>query len=175
MNQFSKVLLAGVLILASFIGASAQNDYRSKGYKGGVSITDHFGVFVGAETSHGYMFNRNVYLGAGIGGYIFPNGTENPYFGEAFLDFHSYLRDKKGTPVVGLKTGYMHGFDYENKGGMKLQNGLFVEPNVGWSWGLRSGHGLTISLGGKVIAPLGDKRTDQKTLFMPKLSFGFEF
>ena len=69
----------------------------------------------------------------------------------------------------------MHGFDYENKGGMKLQNGLFVEPNVGWSWGLRSGHGLTISLGGKVIAPLGDKRTDQKALFMPKISFGFEF
>ena len=51
MNQFSKVLLAGVLIIASFIGASAQNDYRSKGYKGSVSITDHFGVFVGAETT----------------------------------------------------------------------------------------------------------------------------
>ena len=175
MNHFSKVLLAGVLIVVSFIGASAQNDYRSQGYKGSVSITDHFGVFVGAETSHGYMFNRNVYLGAGIGGYIFPNGTENPSFGEAFLDFHSYLRNKKGTPVVGLKTGYMHGFDYENKGGMKLQNGLFVEPNVGWSWGLRSGHGLTVGLGGKVIAPLGDKRTDQKALFMPKLSIGFEF
>lgn len=175
MNQFSKVLLAGVLIVVSFIGASAQNDYRSRGYKGSVSITDQFGVWLGAETSHGYMFNRNVYLGAGIGGYIFPNGTENPYFGEAFLDFHSYLRNKKDTPVVGLKTGYMHGFDYENKGGMKLQNGLFVEPNVGWSWGLRSGHGITVGLGGKVISPLGDKRTDQKALFMPKFSIGFEF
>ncbi|MCR5465036.1 MAG: hypothetical protein K6F06_10955 [Bacteroidales bacterium] len=143
MDRFRKFLLAGVLIVVSFIGASAQNDYRSRGYKGSVSITDHFGVWLGAETSHGYMFNHNVYLGAGIGGYIFPNGTENPYFGEAFLDFHSYLRNKNGTPVVGLKTGYMHG--------------------------------LTVGLGGKVIAPLGDKRTDQKALFMPKISFGFEF
>ncbi len=175
MNQFSKVLLAGVLIVVSFIGASAQNDYRSRGYKGSVSITDHLGVWVGAETSHGYMFNRNVYLGAGIGGYIFPNGDDNPYFGEAFLDFHSYLRNKKGTPVVGLKTGFMHGFDFEKKYGMTLENGLFIEPNVGWSWGLRSGHGLTVGLGGKVIAPLGDKRTDQKALFMPKISVGFEF
>ena len=164
MNRISKVLLAGVLILTSCIGASAQNDYRSKGYKGSVSITDHYGVWLGAETSHGYMFNRNIYLGAGIGGYIFPNGTENPYFGEAFLDFHSYL-----------KTGFMHGFDFEKKDGMTLENGLFLEPNVGWSWGLRSGQGFTIGLGGKVIAPLGDKRTDKKALLMPKISFGFEF
>ena len=175
MNRISKVLLAGVLIVTSCIGASAQNDYRSKGYKGSVSITDHYGVWLGAETSHGYMFNRNIYLGAGIGGYIFPNGTENPYFGEAFLDFHSYLRNKKGTPVVGLKTGFMHGFDFEKKDGMTLENGLFVEPNVGWSWGLRSGPGVTIGRGGTGIAPLGDKRTDKKALLMPKISFGFEF
>ena len=70
MNRISKVLLAGVLIVTSCIGASAQNDYRSKGYKGSVSITDHYGVWLGSETSHGYMFNRNIYLGAGIGGYI---------------------------------------------------------------------------------------------------------
>ena len=121
------------------------------------------------------MFNRNIYLGAGIGGYIFPDGNENPYFGEAFLDFHSYLRDRKGTPVLGLKTGFMHGFNYESASGMKLKDGLFVEPNVGWSWGLRCGKGLTLGLGGKFIAPLGETRTDQKVLFMPKLSFGFEF
>ncbi|MBO6221666.1 MAG: hypothetical protein J6N46_07000, partial [Bacteroidales bacterium] len=64
---------------------------------------------------------------------------------------------------------------YESASGMKLKDGLFVEPNVGWSWGLRSGKGLTLGLGGKFIAPLGKTRTDQKMLFMPKLSFGFEF
>jgi hypothetical protein len=69
----------------------------------------------------------------------------------------------------------MHVFDFEKKDGMTLENGLFLEPNVGWSWGLRSGQGFTIGLGGKVIAPLGDKRTDKKALLMPKISFGFEF
>lgn len=175
MNRFCKLVLVGALAVVSCFVSSAQNDYRSKGYKGSVSITDQFGVWLGAETSHGYMFNRNIYLGAGIGGYIFPDGNENPYFGEAFLDFHSYLRDRKGTPVLGLKTGFMHGFNYESASGMKLKDGLFVEPNVGWSWGLRSGKGLTLGLGGKFIAPLGETRTDQKVLFMPKLAFGFEF
>ena len=89
MNRFCKLVLVGALAVVSCFVSSAQNDYRSKGYKGSVSITDQFGVWLGAETSHGYMFNRNIYLGAGIGGYIFPDGNENPYFGEAFLDFHS--------------------------------------------------------------------------------------
>ena len=129
MNRFCKLVLVGALAVVSCLVSSAQNDYRSKGYKGSVSITDQFGVWLGAETSHGYMFNRNIYLGAGIGGYIFPDGTDNPYFGEAFLDFHSYLKDKKGTPVLGLKTGLMHGFNYENASGMKLKNGFFFEPN----------------------------------------------
>ena len=175
MNLFCRFLLAGALFVVCSSGVSAQNDYRSQGYKGSVSITDHYGDWVGAETSHGYMFNRNIYLGAGVGGYIFPNGTQNPFFAEGFLDFHSYLRNRKGTPVVGVKTGFMHGFDYEKKDGMNLENGLFVEPNIGWSWGLRSGQGFTIGLGGKAIAPLGDSRTDKKVILMPKVSFGFEF
>ena len=66
MNRFCKLVLVGALAVVSCFVSSAQNDYRSKGYKGSVSITDHYGVWLGAETSHGYMFNRNIYLGAGI-------------------------------------------------------------------------------------------------------------
>ena len=48
MNRFCKLVLVGALAVVSCFVSSAQNDYRSKGYKGSVSITDQFGVWLGA-------------------------------------------------------------------------------------------------------------------------------
>lgn len=51
---------------------------RTAGYHGNVMVTDHLGVFVGLETSHGYMFDK-----------------------------HNYLKDRSSL-VLGMKTGWSH-------------------------------------------------------------------
>ena len=61
-------VVTAVLAVVSFSALAQTHDYRSKGYKGSVSITDQLGVWVGAETSHGFMFDRHNYLGVGVGG-----------------------------------------------------------------------------------------------------------
>ena len=170
------LVVAAALVVVSFSAMAQTHDYRGKGYKGSVSITDQFGVFVGAETSHGYMFDRHNYLGVGVGGFVFPNSS-HPTFMNAFIDYHNYLSNKASTPILGLKAGGSHSF-YNNGNGLtdvKFKNAVVIEPSTGWSWGLKSGNGLTLGLGAALYIPVGESMTDRKVLPMPKLSFGFEF
>lgn len=174
-NRFLVVTAAFAVI--SFSALAQTHDYRGKGYKGSVSITDQYGVFVGVETSHGIMFDRHNYLGVGVGGFIFPN-SDHPTFMNTFLDYHNFLSNKASTPVLGLKAGGSHCFNYEGGNGLtevKFKNAVVIEPSAGWSWGLKSGNGLTLGLGAALYMPVGESRTDKKVLPMPKLSFGFEF
>lgn len=168
------IVLTAALSLMGLNLMAQSKDYRSTGYHGNVMITDHLGVFVGAETSHGYMFDRHNYLGAGVGGFVFPNES-HPTYMNAFIDYHHYLKDKPGTFVMGMKAGYSHAFNYEGNGGITFKNGVLVEPNVGWSWQLRSGKGLSLNLGASMIVPVGESRTNKKVILLPKLSFGFAF
>lgn len=164
-------------ITLSLIGISVMGqsrDYRSIGYKGNIMLTNHLGVFIGAETSHGYMFDRHNYLGIGVGGFIFPN-ENHPTYINTFIDYHNYLKEKSNTFLIGMKAGYSHAFNYERNSGITFKNGILVEPNIGWSWQLKSGYGLSINLGVSMIVPTGNSRTNKKVLPMPKLSFGFEF
>ncbi|MBR0532079.1 MAG: hypothetical protein IJJ96_05670 [Bacteroidales bacterium] len=166
------LLIAAALAVVSFSAMAQTRDYRGKGYKGSVSITDQLGVFVGAETSHGYMFDRHNYLGVGAGGFVFPNSS-HPTFLNIFVDYHNFLLDKASTPILGLKAGGSHSF--YNNGNIKFNNAVVIEPSTGWSWGLKSGNGLTLGLGAALYIPVSESMTDQKVLPMPKLSFGFEF
>ena len=167
-------VVTAVLAVVSFSALAQTHDYRSKGYKGSVSITDQLGVWVGAETSHGFMFDRHNYLGVGVGGFVFPN-SDHPTFMNAFIDYHNYLSNKTSTPVLGLKAGGSHCLNYEEATGVKFKNAIVIEPSAGWSWGLKSGHGLTLGLGAALYMPVGESWTDKKVLPMPKLTFGFEF
>lgn len=73
-----KIIVFLSLLLSSMISLSAQDtcqkevnsDFRSRGYKGSVLYTNHYLVWQGIETSHGYMFNRHHYLGAGVGAFF---------------------------------------------------------------------------------------------------------
>ncbi|MDE5890433.1 MAG: hypothetical protein K2H10_05385 [Bacteroidales bacterium] len=136
-------------------------------------IIDYLGVFVGLETSHGYMFDKHNYFGAGIGGFILPNKS-HPTYMNAFLDYHNYLKEKN-TLVLGMKAGWSHSFNYVQNSGIQYENGILLEPNIGWSWLLGSRRGLNLGLGAAIIIPAGDSRTDRKVLPMPKIFFGFEF
>ena len=112
------------------------DDYRDKGYKGSVSITDQFGVFVGAETSHGYMFDRHNYLGVGVGGFVFPNSS-HPTFMNVFVDYHNFLSNKASTPLLGLKAGGSHSF-YNNGNGLtdvKFKNAVDLIQELGPRFG----------------------------------------
>lgn len=59
-----KIIILISLLVTSVIGLSAQSSYpkdgtsnfRSRGYKGNVLYTNHYIVWQGVETSHGYMF-----------------------------------------------------------------------------------------------------------------------
>lgn len=169
------VLLVCIIAWISGIDARAQaKDYRSDGYHGNVMVTDYLGVFIGAETIHGVMAGRHNFIGAGAGFFLFPNSAHPTYL-NVFADYHSYLKDKRSTPVLGIKAGVSHALNYYGNGGIQFRNGLLVEPSFSWSWGLKSGNGLSLGLGFVGIFPVGESRTSRTVLPLPKLSFGFEF
>lgn len=175
MRTTSKFLLAVLVLSAWCVSALAQTpDFRNRGYKGSISITYHYGVFVGAETSHGYMFDTHNYLGAGFGGFILPNSV-HPVFLTFFADYQHYFGDKKDAPVLGLKTGFSNALNFGNASGVQYKNAILIEPDVAWSWGLKSGNALTLGLGCTLLVPVGSTRTDRKILPLPKISFAFEF
>ncbi len=173
MKKLSIALFAFVFCASAF---AQTPEFRAKGYKGSVSIFDQLGVYVGVETSHGLMLDSHNYIGVGANLWMFPNGEKNPTFANAFLDYHNYLKDTKSTPVLGVKTGLMHSFKYDEDSGITLKNGIFVEPNFGWSWALSGGKtGFTTTFSVPVLTPLGDNRMSHKVSFMPKISFTLEF
>ncbi|MGM9742429.1 MAG: hypothetical protein ACI3ZC_05165, partial [Candidatus Cryptobacteroides sp.] len=55
------------------------------------------------------------------------------------------------------------------------------KPSFGWSWGLKSGQGLAVSIGLPMYIPVWinmpsyERRTDKPVLPMPKILFTFEF
>lgn len=174
MRFYLKLLLIAVLAVSSLNVSAQIPSFREQGYKGSVSLTDHLGVFVGAETSHGFMLDNHNYLGLGVGGFVFPN-ADHPTFMNVFLDYQNYLMNKASTPTLGMKAGFAHAFNYEENVGIHFKNAILLEPNVGWSWGLKSGKGLSLGLGASLFLPVGEARTDKKVLPMPKISFAFEF
>jgi len=172
-KHFASVVIGLMICLLNTSSFAQSDNYRCSGYHGNVMITDYLGVFVGLETAHGYMFDSHNYLGLGIGGFILPNES-HPTYMNTFVDYHNYLKDKSSF-VLGMKAGWTHAFNYPKNSGINYENGVFLEPNIGWSWLLNTGKGLSIGLGTSIIVSIGDARTDRKVLPLPKISFGFEF
>ena len=158
-------------LLAQTRSGQRADSFRTSGYKWTLSYTNHYLVWQGLETSHGYMLNEHHYLGAGLGAFIAPvDGV--PVYGRAFIDYTSYILNKKSTPVAGIKAGFCHAIHYSD--GCKFRNAAEVEPSVGWSWTLKSGKGLSLALG----APCYLTSTSGYSfvmLWMPKLSIGLAF
>lgn len=116
-----KIIVFLSLLLSSMISLSAQDtcqkevnsDFRSRGYKGSVLYTNHYFVWQGIETSHGYMFNRHHYLGAGVGAFFLPLDNV-PAFGRVFAEYNAYIKEKGSTPTAGVKLGFCHALNYNN-------------------------------------------------------------
>ena len=126
-----KVLFAAVLLLtcASFVwGASASDRKdirRAAGYRGSVSFTNQYLVWLGFDTSHGWMFDEHHYLGGGAGfatvmmavGVL---GDQNP-----FEDF--------GKSVFEMEPNVGWSWAFDEDMGMRLSLGATIIVYKGWS------------------------------------------
>ncbi|MBQ5639773.1 MAG: hypothetical protein IIV12_02620 [Bacteroidales bacterium] len=96
--------VVGAFALLSFC-VSAQTvseipSYRQKGYAGSVSFTNQYIVWLGLDTSHGYMFNEHHYLGGGLGFFLAPIDEVPPTLFHAFVEYKSFWRKKASTPLL---------------------------------------------------------------------------
>ena len=171
MKKFALIVVSLLVISSSFDHLYAQS--RNKGYQGSVTFTNMVLYWNGLETSHGYMFNAHHYLGAGVGLLTtFPFSKPDAFIGHIFLDYHAYWYDRNSSPTAGIKIGYLCSFPDRSA----LQN-VEIEPNIGWSWLLKSGSGLALSLGANII-PEPVALTENSSFpitIAPCLHFGFEF
>lgn len=178
-----KRILTIILMMAFAASMSAQDNteipaYRNKGYAGSVSFNDHMFLFLGLDTSHGYMFNEHHYLGGGLGFYITPLVVNDvvPMTGHIYAEYKSYLFKKRSTPTVGFKMGYAIPISDDPVDRQKPDQTIVsyykafeFEPYVGWDWGLKSGKGISLALGADILTDFKD--------YLPvlKLSVGISF
>lgn len=107
-----KFAVTALLFLLTFTAASATTKEESSaqsgsrtGYRGSISAHAMFNVWLGAETSHGYIFNRRHYVGGGIGASVAP--IENIYvLGHIFADYRYFIMTQDSTPTLGAKAGF---------------------------------------------------------------------
>ena len=166
-------LIFAAIFCVSYSCETLYAQERNKGYQGSVSYSNMALLWNGIETSHGYMFDEHHYLGAGVGLLVvIPFSKPEGVLGHIFVDYHAYWFDKKSTPTAGLKIGYMRSFP--DKG--NFQN-VEIEPDIGWSWILKSGNALALSLGANIVPePIHFTETESLPFTIaPCLRFGFEF
>lgn len=94
--------------------------------------------YTGVSTSHGFQFNPNFFLGAGLG--LQYNSFSKSYIVPVFLQARTDQRFGKFTPFGDLRVGYSC-----TDGG-----GLYLSPTIGYrfNWGRKAavniGVGLTV-------------------------------
>ena len=172
MKKKLTIILTALLAGALFFSAQAQTKsdiptYRSKGYTGSVSFTDQYLVWLGFDTSHGYMFNEHHYLGAGFGFFLAPIDDIPPTLIHAYAEYKAYWLKKKNTPTAGIRTGFCMPVTHDS--GYRFNKAFELEPNIGWDWGLKNGKGLNLSVGASLMM------ANRNVVALPKLSFGFQF
>ena len=124
---------------------------REKGYQGSIALSGGFIAMpipiTALEFSQGYRFNQYHFLGGGaalllpyIGGFV-------PYL---YTHYRVWWFSKRSTPYASLKLGYLGVIDSAD---FFSSGAPFVEPALGWDWGLSSGGGISLSLGAMAFIP----------------------
>lgn len=146
--------------------------FREKGYKGSVSYNNMVLAWNGVSTSHGYMFNSHHYLGAGAGVFgLLAFDEDGVAVADIFLDYKAYWFDRPSTPVAGVKLCYLRSLGSDYSDPLKM---LGLEPSIGWSWGLKSGKGLSLQLGCRIAGSV-DYKDSRLLECLPTLTFSFDF
>ncbi len=144
--------------------------HRTSGYKGSVAFTNQL-VFIGLDTSHGYMFGSHHYLGGGVGFTIMPF-DEAPAYGRVFADYKAYFMKKNSTPTAGIHAGYF--MPLKDLSGNKFQKSFEFSPHIGWNWTFNEKFGLDLSIGAAFFV-YGSSPYTSISRPMPKISVGIEF
>ena len=163
--------IAAAILLASITSAAQTKTeipaYRSKGYAGSVSFTNQYLVWLGLDTSHGYMFNEHHYLGAGTGFFLAPIDDVPPTLAHVYGEYKAYFLKKRSTPTAGLRTGICTTITKHS--GYVFSKAWELEPHIGWDWGMKNGKGLNLSIGATMMV------ANRNMVAMPKLAFGIHF
>lgn len=159
------------LILVVMCNCMVHSKEPSAGYRGFIEWDNSFGpvdyrhsenildwiIYTGISTSHGYQFNNNLYLGAGLDVSIGNPGSMVP----VFADFRYDRAFGKFTPFGDIRIGY-------NLAGNR---GLYLSPTIGYrfNWGRKAA--FNIGLG---VTLLGDQEHDcVYNIFSARLGFDF--
>ena len=139
-----KFAVTALLLLMTFAAAFAttkdEHSTRSgsrTGYRGSISVNAMYNVWLGAETSHGYIFNRRHYVGGGIGASVAP--VENIYvLGHIFAEYRYFILTQDSSPTLGAKAGLCT--DLRNDpSGPPISRAAEIEINIGWDWTFKNG------------------------------------
>jgi len=187
-------IIFSILLLATFLPLSALQPGR--GYRGFIDCSATFNIdinlggpadsymWLGGSTSHGYQFNKWLYVGGGIGyeAVLTPNDRRPKRIFPVFADARADLAFGRFTPFADIKIG----------ANFTRGAGMYFSPTVGYSfnWGRRTAINLAIGatfFGHRfhryehIMAPDGGI-TDFKVVgsyhgidIKPTLRLGFEF
>lgn len=178
--DYKRIITILAIIATVGLTANAQTSgFRSKGYKGSVSVVGLPGN-LGGETSHGLMLDSDHYLGLGVGYFVQLNNDTGWDFDDigrsmyAFVDYQNFCLDGSSTPFIECKLGMVNSNKHLNKHyNLVYNNYLLFEPGIGWSWALTSGQALSAALSAQCRWRLAQGNT--YLIFGPKLAISFDF
>lgn len=131
-----KILLVLSLVMASMVNVNAQGTYRGF-FDVGPTIGD--GPGISTTTTHGYQFNKNWFLGAGLG-FLF-NDTEEDLFGTPI--FINVRYDRLSEKVWTFYAEYSIGYNLEDAG----DESIFMSATAGIRKRMAEKLGLNFGIG----------------------------
>ncbi|MCB0653654.1 MAG: hypothetical protein KDC85_20420 [Saprospiraceae bacterium] len=109
--------------------------YNATGFSGfGGRSGSYLKMGIGISTTTGYMFNRMVGIGLGIGKDNYSSRQGEGLF-PVYGEVRGYLKKKSNTPFYAIKAGYGMAFANEKFGITQAEGGLMLNPSVGYRFG----------------------------------------
>lgn len=170
--------VAAILATASSLVAADYRGYieTSLGYSATTMVG---GSTIGFSTSHGAIFNKQIYFGAGFDIVNLISPVQQYNTSSLFVDGRYHFSKKTTTPTVGLRVGPSWNNIY-NDGAYLLFN-----PSIGYTYNMSRTFGADITLGYDLrFVPPGSYDNLAPSTFIPephpaingfKLSLGIHF
>lgn len=173
-----------VLLLFIVSTVCAYSQQIKKGYRGFVDLSgealfekkysndrDIVYSLSGFSTTHGYQFNENFFVGAGLGIYFITQNFRSASFA---IDYPIYATGRADWKVgkvplfADLRLGtFVRALgDYNN-------DKLFINPSIGYhcSWGRK----VSLNIGAGLSMHLFNRYSDSEWKMMPSVRIGIEF
>ena len=135
-----KILLVLSLMMACFVNTNAKGTYRGF-FDAGPTIGEGLGI--STSTTHGYQFNKNWFLGAGLG-YLYNNNDDDTIGLPIFINVrYDRLSEKVWTFYAEYSVGYNVAYGSDDAIFMSATTG--VRKRLAERFGLNFGVGFTVA------------------------------